>query len=367
MNGLTLHEWWLRSGIFVLIAVWRIHQSIRRRPSTASVLITIAFIAIAANLVFEALAHVESQQVDGRPYTIVTVQALALMIAWCAACAYYAHADNSTLAKRILIVVFSLAAATFVLLVATGRAVPPGVRLKDYTQPEVVRFFVLEMLFSTAALATGGFLAARVARRSRGSLRAAMALASLGQGMLAAVLPLLFVEVWGQYRDIRVPSVRPLCIALYLPGGVLWLLSFGAVAAAHRTKQLTAMRRAIRDNRTLRNLLHDLEAISPAKLSYPRTGWTPLLLQPHSALLRTRIECRDRLLTLSPQLGTELTPHDRQQPDAIARALVRLRARGLAHTPAEPAHPIAILTADGSPHKDWLTELAHSYTRLTRP
>ncbi len=163
---------------------------------------------------------------------------------------------------------------------------------------------------------------------------------------------------------IRTAAV-PVSKMLYFVGTVGWVVSFGAVAAAHRARQLSALWRAIRENRLLRGLLRDLEALSPPALTYPRTGWTPLLMRPHSALLRTRIECRDRLLTLSPHLGEGLDTAERQHPDMVAAALSQLRQRHDSVDLSRPTRPLALLTAD-TLGTDPLVELARSYTQLAQ-
>jgi len=369
MNGLSVTEWWLRSVVFVLIAVWRVHQT-ARRPSLPSVLVTIAFLGIAANLIFEALAHDESQRADGRPYLAAAVQVLALLIAWCATCAYYAQADGTRLAWRITTIIIGLASLIAVGTVAAGFAIPAGTGLHNFDEQtpvsfEVARFYMIVLVFFPFALAAGGFLAGRVARRSRGPLRVAMAIASIAQWLLAANSPELILQLWFHYHGETLPgSDMPIWLVLYFGGALLWVLSFGAVAAAHRANQIAALRRAWRSGKALRHLLHDLETMSPPALTYPHTGRTPLLMRPHTALLRARVECRDRLVTVSPYIGAELPDDARQRPLEVAEAIAKLHQHNMIPRDLPRIKPVAILTTETS-DRDLLAELADCYTRIT--
>ncbi len=368
MNGLSVSEWWLRAAVFAIVAVWRVHQTVRR-PSLASMLISVIFVAIAANMPLEAWAHAESQRVDGRPFIASAIQTLALLVAWCAACAYYAHADGSPLAWRITTVVAVLAVVTAAATIAAGLAVPAGEPLYNFgrTTPisaEVTRYYLLVLSYFPVSLAAGGYLAARTARRSRGPLRVAMAMAAVGQWLLATSSPLLVLRIWAHHSGWNLPGwVVWLWGWAYFAGALIWVASFGAVAAAHRTSQLTSLRRAWRNTRALRHLLHDLEDISPSTLAYPRTGRTPLLMRPHAALLRTRIECRDRLVTISPYLGADLPEGSRQQPVAVAEAIARIRHHDTIPDTPPRAPSVAILTVEGT-DRDLLAELADCYTRI---
>ncbi|MEV6340642.1 hypothetical protein AB0M12_38735 [Nocardia vinacea] len=364
MNGLTVHQWWFRAAVFAAIAVWRIYQT-GRRPSLVSALITVVILATAANLILESAADAESQKADGRPFIMAAIQAIVLLIAWCATCAYYAHAEATKRGWRISVVVVGFAALTCMLVVAASTTVSPGIRLTDYTSTAVVRYYSAVFAFFPAVQAVSGYLAIRAARRSRNPLRAAMALASVGLWMLALSGWMLIAEMWIQHSWHHPTAALPVSKMLYFVGTVGWVVSFGAVAAAHRARQLSALWRAIRENRLLRGLLRDLEALSPPALTYPRTGWTPLLMRPHSALLRTRIECRDRLLTLSPHLGEGLDTAERQHPEMVAAALSQLRQRHDSVDLSRPTRPLALLTAD-TLGADPLVELARSYTQLTQ-
>ncbi len=369
MNGLSLPEWWLRAVVFALIAVWRVHQT-ARRPSLASALISVIFVGTAANLVLEALAHTENQRADGHPFIASAIQVLTLLIAWCATCAYYAHADGTSPAWRITTIVVGLAAVAAVATIAAGIAVPAGEPLYNFggnspLSTEATRYYLVVQCYFPFALAASGYLAARVARRSHGPLRVAMTMAAAGQWLLAMSAPLLVLRIWGDHSGWSLSDlIVRLWVWTYFVGALVWVASFGAVAVAHRSSQLASLRRAWRDTRTLRNLLQDLEDISPHKLAYPRTGRTPLLMRPHAALLRTRIECRDRLVTVSPYLATGLPDGTRQQPVAVAEALARLHHHNTIPDTPTRGPSVAILTAE-TPDRDLLAELADCYERIT--
>ncbi|WP_067721701.1 hypothetical protein [Nocardia yamanashiensis] len=360
MNGLTTAQWWVRSAVFVLIAVWRIYQT-GRRPSLPSALITTALLATAANLVLESMAHTENQEPGGRPFVLAAVQALVLLIAWCATCAYYAHSDATTRAWRISVALTGFAALSAVAVITAGTAVPAGTALTDFAAVEVARYYSFVFAFFPLAQAICGYLATRTARRAQGPLRAAMTLAAVSLWALAAAGIAFIADVWIQHAGQQAPAVYTVGERLlYLAGTVGWVVSFGAVAAAHRSRQLVSLWRAIGENRLLRELLHTLEAVSPSALAYPRTGRTPLLLRPHAALSRTRIECRDRLVTISPQLSEDLDAEGCQSPERVAAALNRLRRDPDRTEAIAPVRPVGLLTIE-SPGTDPLIELARSY------
>lgn len=190
-----------------------------------------------------------------------------------------------------------------------------------------------------------------------------MTLASVSLWALAAAGIMFIADMWIQHAGQQPPAVLATGERLvYLLGTLGWVASFAAVAAAHRSRQLTAMWRAVRENQLLHRLLRDLEAMSPPALTYPRTGRTPLMLRPHAGLLRTRIECRDRLVTISPAISDELDPADCQRPDRVAQVLAHLHRRGTAQS-ARPVKPVAILTTGGT-GTDELIELARAYAQL---
>ncbi|MFC9999631.1 hypothetical protein [Nocardia sp. NPDC127526] len=362
MNGLSLHQWWWRTAILVLIAVWRIYQT-GRRPSLPSAMITTAFLATAASLVVEAMVHAETDDPDGRPYVLASIQVLILLVAWCATVGYYAHADGTRRGWRIAVGITGFAAVSGVLIVTAAALIPHTIRRGDFQHVEVLRYYVAVFSFFPLAQALSSYLALRTAGRATGALRAALLLAAAGLALLAVAGYMFLADVFIQYGGQHPPQLLAVGERrLYWAGAVLWIVSFGAVAAAHRSRQLAAGGRAVRENRLLRGLLRDLEAMSPPTLAYPRTGHTPLLMRPHAMLLRTRIECRDRLLTLSPLLGEVLAAEERQHPDTVAAALAQLHARHDPTSPARPATPVAILTSE-DPGTDPLVELAHSYAR----
>lgn len=365
MNGLTQHQWWWRTVIFVLIAGWRIYQT-GRRPSLVSALISIAFVGTAANLVLEALAHDASGDPGGHAYPLAAAQAVVLLVAWCATCGYYAIADATARGRHLSTALIGYACLIGVALIITSAAVPAGTRLSDYAAPGVARYYTVVFAFFPLAQALAGYLAARTAARATGSLRAAMGLAATALWALALAGVMFLADVWIQHGGDRVPHAYAVTErALYLGGDVLWILSFAAVAAAHRSRQLGALWRALGENRQMRTLLHALEAVSPPNLAYPRTGRTPLLMRPHAALLRTRVEARDRLVTVSARLGEHLGEDARQQPDAVAAALAGLRADRAEPVAAQRVAPVALLTTDPGDGTDPLTALARSYALIT--
>ncbi|WP_157777910.1 hypothetical protein [Nocardia terpenica] len=363
MNGLTMDQWWFRSGVLAVVTLWRVYQTIRR-PSVTSALITVGILAVAASFVFEALGNSENLE-GGRPFLPTSVEVLLLMVGWLALGAYYAHAEASRVAWRIVMFLVGLASVSFLLIAVIGFVIPAGINLYNFTVGEVVLYYLAQLLIYPGLNGAVGYLAYRHTRRSRGALRAALTLTTFSLWLLTPMLVVRFIEVWGRYRGIAVPRfITPMWQGMYFCGATLLFVSFIAVAAAHRTKQLADMWRAVHDNRKLRRLLHDLEAISPAHFAYPQTGWTPLLLKPHTARMTARIECRDRLVTLSPHLGAELTPHDCNEPAAVARAIAMLHRSSERPPETLPTQPIAILTEE-SPESDSLVKLAENYCRLT--
>ena len=355
-----------------LIGTWRAYQSVRR-PTFTSILVTIAMFATAANVVIEALIVALGRQRGAHPFMWGPVQVAMLMIVWCCICIYYAHAEASRAAWRVVVGVVALSLVDLGILIVVANSVPAGAVFFDFRRLDVVRYHVLiQLAFFPFACLAACWLAARAARVATGPLKFAMYLASVSQAILCVSSPLRVVTIWLMHegtspRSRRVHLILDLSGVCFYGGAVLFVLSFGAVAFAHRTKQLAGIRQAVRDNRRLRPLLATLEAISPANLTYPSTGRTPLLLRPHARLTTTSIEIRDRLLTMSPWLGELLPDDDHDNPTEIAKILADLRDTGIGLVDAddEPRLPVRLLVTDRD-DLDTLLGLADELHACTR-
>ncbi|MGW4354624.1 hypothetical protein ACWELJ_21345 [Nocardia sp. NPDC004582] len=356
-----------------LIGAWRGYQSILR-PTFTSVLVTIAMAATAANVVIEALIIALGRQRGAHPFLWGPVQVAMLMIVWSCICTYYAHAEASRAAWRVVAGVVTLSLVDLAVLIWVARAVPAGAAFYDFHRPEVVRYHVLiQLAFFPLACMAACWLAARAARAATGPLRFAMWMAAVSQAILTAASPLrvltiLLIQEGTSPRSDSVHLILKLSAVCFYGGATLFVASFGAVALAHRTKQLQGLRRALRDNRRLRPLLAALEEISPANLTYPRSGRTPLLLRPHAALTTTSTEIRDRLLTMSPWLGDLLSAEGHDDPAEIAKVIAEVRDTGIGLVDADDdARPAVQLLAVERSDLDNLLDLADQLHAHTRP
>jgi hypothetical protein len=191
-------------------------------------------------------------------------------------------------------------------------------------------------------------------------LRAALLIGVVGWWVLAAAT-VGIADSLMTGRAPRTPDrLDPVVATAFILGTSLWVISFAAVAAANRAKQIRGLVQARRDAAALSGLLRDMDELAPG-LAFPDTGWTPLLLHAHAARVRHRVEARDRLVMLSPVLAQVLDIDQRQSPREVAEAISRLRRSGSSVAPRPTvAAPILTMPSVG----DHLTELALKYTAL---
>ncbi|QIS13952.1 DUF6545 domain-containing protein [Nocardia arthritidis] len=363
----------LRIAVVAIIALWRCWQMTRRRPTTASLIITVAILGSCGSLIFEAIAHAQSRAGTGRVYIMLSLQVICLAIMLVALCAYYAVAADTRQARNLVLLVASIGFISCGIALGLSFQVAPGRELWDFQHSDTLRWYFASTLFFPVATAVGGLLAARSARRAFGALRVALGMAAAGLWLLAAVGIVTPISYWnGRNTPDSLATVgppgtvgEPLKTFIYVGfngGCVLVVISWAAVAIAHRARQLREIRDAWRDTRDMRKLRDDLSTVAP-ELSFPRTGWTPLLLKPHAARMTALIECRDRLITLSPRLAAELNPEEYQNPRSVAAALQQLRGIGALHQPSNQVQAVPILTDSGAYGRDQLISLARSYSR----
>lgn len=362
----------LRIGFVVLIGAWRCWQMTRRPRTPESTAITAAILTLAASLVFEALAEAQSEH-GQRAYILAAVQNLFLFGMFAALTAYYAAADGTRKGQSIAWTVATIGTVTAAVNLLAGIAVDPNRRLWDFQHLDSLTYYVTTSVFFPVACAGSSLLAYRIARRSTGPLRPALGLSSIALGVLTIVSAFTPYAYWVGHRHGIATGTGPqaaftgaLGVFMYvgfIGGCLLLVISFAAVAIAHRGRQLTATWAAWRDVRTLRHLRDDLSLIAPEK-SFPRTGWTPMLLLPHAARVTACIEVRDRLVMVSPALAAELDPADHCNPLAVAGALHRLHNDGIAHKPLQIVPAVPILTAASAGEKDLLIPTARHYAQL---
>ncbi|WP_225725491.1 MULTISPECIES: DUF6545 domain-containing protein [unclassified Nocardia] len=363
----------LRIGVVAIIALWRCWQMTRRRPTTASLTITVAILGSCGSLIFEAIAHAQSNAGTGRVYIMLSLQTICLAIMLVALCAYYAAAANARQARNLVVLVAGIGFVTCGIALGLAFQVPPGRELWDFQHSDTLRWYFASTLFFPVATAIGGLLAARAARRTFGALRVALGMAAVGLWLLAGVGIVTPSSYWnGRNSPDSLATVgppgtvgEPLKTFMYVgfnAGCVLVVISWAAVAVAHRARQLREMRDAWRDTRAMRKLRDDLSTVAP-ELSFPRTGWTPLLLKPHAARMTALIECRDRLITLSPRLAAELKSDEYENPRSVAAALLQLRDIGALYQPRNQVEAVPILTNSGTYGRDQLIALARNYSR----
>ncbi|KZM75505.1 hypothetical protein [Nocardia terpenica] len=365
----------LRIAVTVLIGVWRCWQMTHRKPTAESLAITVAILAACVAGCLETLSAAQARSVTGRPYITASLQTWTLMIMLVALCVYYAAGHATPAARNLIYTVAGIGAVSAVATLVSGVTVTPGRALWDFEHTDTLTWYFTSALFFPVATFAAGLLAARAARRATGALRVALGLATTGLWILALnglVMPFGF---WSGHRaasigigpqDALAEPLKAIVFVGYIVGGVVVVLSWAAVAVAHRTRQLRATWIATLDARAMRRLRDDLGTIGPY-LTFPRAGWTPLLLRPHTARMTARIECRDRLVTFSPRLADELDPAAYQDPDSVAAALVRLRRAGALYQPDSQVAAAPILIIPGADGRDQLIPLARSYARQSRP
>ncbi|MFR9752341.1 hypothetical protein ACL02S_15065 [Nocardia sp. 004] len=335
--------------------------------------ITVAILALGGSLIFEALANAQSDSGSAYTYLTAAIKTVFLFIMFSALTGYYAAADGTDRGRRVAFTVTVIGGISAAAVLGSGVTVTPGRQLWDFQHTDTLTYYVSTAIFFPVACLGAGLLATRLARRALGSLRFALGLGAAALWLLAAVSAFTPYSYWVGYRSGTSspdgPHANidgPLGVFLFVGfiGGCLMLvISFGAVAIAHRTRQLRATWIALFDLRAMRHLRDDLSRVAP-ELSFPRSGWKPIMLRPHTARTTARIECRDRLVRLSPKIAAELDPDDHQNPDAVAAVLYRLYREGSLHQPHESVPAVPILTDPRTNGRDQLIPLARSYARL---
>lgn len=299
------------------VGAWRVYQAIKRPTRPESLAITVLCLGLFASILFEWWSLSESAAPVGRPYLPAAGQMICLALMQTALCAYYAFADGSRGAMRMLRAVAGLEVINAVAVAICAACVPAGVALLEVGNDAAYRFYLV--LLPPIATTASGVLAVRAARKALGTLRIALLLAATALWALAAGTVWLPFKYSCARRHVAAPNwAADFFPALFVVAALTFVASVALVGIAHRATQLRAIIRAGRDALIMRPLRRDLQLLLPT-LTFPRTGRAPMALRPHYARYRAYIEIRDRLLTLSPYLIDEDSAD--AGPEMIAAAL----------------------------------------------